>query len=148
VVSYLAHQGDKLLDRFDRHAYRALVRAMDSHDIGRDRGGVVAALGPLAKAALARALAGRTRLGFRGELLRRVRETPTQTALTPQARAANVAEAFQAGRCAGLRILLVDDVFTTGATLAAAAGALAEGGAAAVAAVTFARAREPLARQG
>jgi len=99
-------------------------------------------------AALAGALAARTRLGFRGELLRRVRETPTQTALTPQARAANVAGAFQAGRCAGLRILLVDDVFTTGATLAAAAGALAEGGAAAVAAVTFARAREPLARQG
>ena len=34
---------------------------------------------------------------WRSDLLRRVRETPTQTALTPQARAANVAGAFQAG---------------------------------------------------
>jgi homoserine O-acetyltransferase len=50
VVSYLAYQGDKLLDRFDRHTYRVLVRAMDSHDIGRDRGDVVAALGPLGAA--------------------------------------------------------------------------------------------------
>jgi ComF family protein len=96
-------------------------------------------------AALAGALARRSGLTWRGDLLHRVRETPTQTALTPQARAANVAEAFRASRCPRLRILLVDDVFTTGATLVAAAGALGEGGAAAVAAVTFARAREPLA---
>ena len=48
VVSYLAHQGDKLLDRFDVDTYRVLVRAMDGHDIGRDRGGIQAALGRLA----------------------------------------------------------------------------------------------------
>ena len=48
VVSYLAHQGDKLLDRFDVDTYRVLVRAMDGHDIGRDRGGIEAALGRLA----------------------------------------------------------------------------------------------------
>jgi homoserine O-acetyltransferase len=48
VVSYLRHQGRKLLDRFDEDTYRALVKAMDSHDIGRDRGGVVEALRRLA----------------------------------------------------------------------------------------------------
>ena len=69
------------------------------------------------------------------------RETPTQTALTPEARQANVAGAFAAARRARARAcVLVDDVFTTGATLAAAAAALAGGGAARVEAVTFARA--------
>ncbi len=48
VISYLRHQGRKLLERFDEDSYRTLVRAMDTHDIGRDRGGVVAALGRLA----------------------------------------------------------------------------------------------------
>jgi homoserine O-acetyltransferase/O-succinyltransferase len=48
VVSYLRHQGRKLLERFDEETYKALVRAMDTHDIGRDRGGAVAALGRLA----------------------------------------------------------------------------------------------------
>ena len=48
VVSYLQHQGHKLLERFDPDTYRTLVRAMDTHDIGRDRGGPVAALKRLA----------------------------------------------------------------------------------------------------
>jgi homoserine O-acetyltransferase/O-succinyltransferase len=48
IVSYLRHQGRKLLERFDGDTYRALVLAMDTHDIGRDRGGAVAALQRLA----------------------------------------------------------------------------------------------------
>jgi homoserine O-acetyltransferase/O-succinyltransferase len=48
VVSYLRHQGRKLLERFDPDTYRTLVRAMDTHDIGRGRGGVVEALRRLA----------------------------------------------------------------------------------------------------
>ena len=48
IVSYLGHQGDKLIDRFDTATYRILVGAMDSHDIGRGRGGVDAALATLA----------------------------------------------------------------------------------------------------
>jgi predicted amidophosphoribosyltransferase len=74
------------------------------------------------------------------DLLQRVRETPTQTALTPEARHANVAGAFVAGDVAGLKLVLVDDVFTTGATLASAGAALMAAGAARVEAVTFARA--------
>jgi homoserine O-acetyltransferase len=48
VVSYLRHQGRKLLERFDPETYRTLVQAMDTHDIGRGRGGTVAALQKLA----------------------------------------------------------------------------------------------------
>jgi homoserine O-acetyltransferase/O-succinyltransferase len=48
IVSYLRHQGRKLLERFDDETYKALVRAMDTHDIGRGRGGEVAALQKLA----------------------------------------------------------------------------------------------------
>lgn len=80
----------------------------------------------------------------RTDLLRRTRETRTQTALTPEARRANLAGAFSCGAAAGLAAVLVDDVFTTGATLAAAAAALASAGAESVDGVTFARALEPI----
>lgn len=82
----------------------------------------------------------------RVDLLERVRETATQTALTPEARHANVSGAFRAGEVKGLPVVLVDDVFTTGATLAAAGAALAQAGAAGVEAVTFARAVMDLGR--
>jgi homoserine O-acetyltransferase len=48
IVSYLDHQGRKLIDRFDPLTYRTLAGAMDRHDIGAGRGGVVAALRPFA----------------------------------------------------------------------------------------------------
>jgi len=89
---------------------------------------------------LATALAACTGLPVRPELLARTRHTPTQTALPPDARRANVAGAFAARGARGVRTVLVDDVFTTGATLLAAAEALAAAGAASVDAVTFARA--------
>lgn len=50
VTSYLDYQGIKLVERFDGDTYRVLAGAMDRHDIGRDRGGIVAALGHLARA--------------------------------------------------------------------------------------------------
>jgi homoserine O-acetyltransferase len=44
VQSYLDHQADKLAGRFDPGTYVALTRAMDTHDVGRGRGGLAQAL--------------------------------------------------------------------------------------------------------
>ena len=44
VQSYLEHQGDKLLARFDAGSYVILTEALNSHDVGRGRGGVGKAL--------------------------------------------------------------------------------------------------------
>lgn len=78
------------------------------------------------------------------DLLRRRRDTPPQGHLSRGARQRNVAGAFALspawqGRLAGKRVLLVDDVMTTGATLDAAAQVLTRAGAAGVDALTLAR---------
>lgn len=91
---------------------------------------------------LARGLGRRLRRPVRPRALRRVRATPSQTRLTVKDRAANMKNAFEARPCknlSGARLLLVDDVMTTGATLHDAARALREGGASGVWAVTVAR---------
>lgn len=44
VQSYLEHQGEKLVRRFDAGSYVALTETLSSHDVGRGRGGVAAAL--------------------------------------------------------------------------------------------------------
>lgn len=44
VQSYLEYHGDKLVRRFDANSYLQLSEAMNHHDVGRDRGGVAAAL--------------------------------------------------------------------------------------------------------
>jgi len=83
-------------------------------------------------------------LGIPGDAaaLRRVRNTPPQVGLSATERVENMVDAFQAenGRVAGKRILLVDDVCTTGATLTEAAQALLAAGAESVSAYCLARA--------
>lgn len=77
--------------------------------------------------------------------LRRTRATTAQTSLDGAARRANLDGAFEVPRhrtrrVAGKRVLLVDDVVATGATIAAAARALHDAGAAAVIGFALARA--------
>jgi len=48
VENYLSHHGEKLLARFDVNSYLTLLGTMDSHDVGEGRGGVEAALRPVA----------------------------------------------------------------------------------------------------
>lgn len=81
-------------------------------------------------------------------LLLRLRETAPQAALARRERLANVRGAFgveplRAGELQGRRVVLVDDVMTSGASLYAAGAALRAAGAAHVAAVVVARTEEP-----
>ena len=52
VASYLDHHADKLARRFDPGSYVVLTEAMNSWDVGRDRGGVAAALSTVTARAL------------------------------------------------------------------------------------------------
>lgn len=78
---------------------------------------------------------------LRDDGLRRVRPTSRQVGQSDEERAANVAGAFEASPgVKGLRVLLIDDVLTTGATANEAAHALLTAGAVEVQVLTLARA--------
>jgi ComF family protein len=92
---------------------------------------------------IARALARRLGLPCRSHLLVRTRPRPEKRRLTVRERWQSVRNAFdmrQGAQVDKRRVLLLDDVLTTGATLDACSRALREAGAAYVAAITVARA--------
>jgi ComF family protein len=95
-------------------------------------------------AELARQVARQAGLPFEPGLVQRVRPTRQQVGLGARERKANVRGAFSVPEGARPRlkdrhVLLVDDVLTTGATVAAVATALKRAGAAEVSVLTFAR---------
>jgi|RhiMethySRZTD1v2_1073278.scaffolds.fasta_scaffold384134_2 ComF family protein len=82
-------------------------------------------------------------LDYCEKALARVRSTPPQIGLTDAERLRNVRHAFkctQPGLVRGRRLLLIDDVMTTGATVASATEALMQGGALRISVLTVARA--------
>lgn len=95
-------------------------------------------------AELARNLAKGNGLAYRPELLTRIRPTRQQVGLGRKERLKNVGGAFrvpidQKADLAGRTVVLIDDVFTTGATLDACARALRRAGAARIDCLTLAR---------
>ena len=72
----------------------------------------------------------------------RTRNTRTQTKLNREQRRENMQGAFVPAATLAGRVLLIDDVLTTGATAAACAQALVQAGAGSVTLLTFARAKE------
>ena len=109
VIAYIPPDADRLLRR-GAHPAEALARGLGTA-WGIETRGVLARRG---------AARGQTRLGR-------------------EARLRNVRGAFEARGDVPARVLLVDDVYTTGATAAAAARALRRAGAERVEVVTFAR---------
>ncbi len=94
-------------------------------------------------ALLARGFAELARLAYAPGGATRVRHTPTQVGLSAGDRWLNLAGAFkgEARVVAGRRVILIDDVCTTGSTLKACAEALTAAGAAVVWGLTVARAQ-------
>jgi len=129
---------DWITEAFDHHAraeeWDALVPVPLYHRRHRERGFNQAN-------ELARGLAQRRKLRVL-DCLYRCRETPSQTKLHRSARWENMAGAFRLKRgfdVTGQNLLVLDDVFTTGATTNACAQVLADAGAGSLAVLTVAR---------
>lgn len=91
---------------------------------------------------IARAVSGKLGLKMNNQILKRIKKTQRQVGLGKRARLGNLAGAFAVGRdLAGGNIILIDDVFTTGATLQECAKVCKGAGAAIVWGLTLARER-------
>ncbi len=124
-----------LLAEYPRCEFDLLVPVPLHHIRRRERGFNQSAI-------LARELGRRLGRAVVPRAVHRIRPTITQTHLTAKQRLSNVKNAFQSvrrKRLAGQRVLLVDDVMTTGATVNACAKALKKGGASSVHVITVAR---------
>mmetsp|Transcript_25847 Transcript_25847/g.43391 ORF Transcript_25847/g.43391 Transcript_25847/m.43391 type:complete len:814 (-) Transcript_25847:318-2759(-) len=75
VRNYLEYQGKKFLDRFDALTYVRLTQIMDTHDVGRGRGGVQAALSAIRSKVLV--------MGIDSDVLYPVSEQQELSALIP-----------------------------------------------------------------
>jgi len=149
AVDY-GHPWDGLITQFKFHSALDLApalaqRLLDSFHRGNEPAPALLMPIPLSAARLrergynqawelARRLARRLNCRADANLLLRVKDTPHQLALAPDKRAGNVHAAFaiepkRRGELSGQTVTLVDDVMTTGATVAEAARVLLQAGA-------------------
>lgn len=136
LADFFADEMAGAMDRFDALAGHAFVLDVPLHPSKhKARGYNQAEL-------LARGLARRKKLFYLAGTVCRIKNTPSQTSLTKTRRRENMAGAFKVLKpelVKGRRLLLVDDVATTLATLEALAKELKAAGARSVAAYTLAR---------
>lgn len=92
---------------------------------------------------LARWIAQRQGIPLRAELLQRTRDTSPQIHLSAAMRRHNPLGSFAAADVYGVRVLLVDDIMTTGGTLRHAAQTLLDAGALSITVVVLARTPPP-----
>ena len=100
-------------------------------------------------AMLAATISAESDVPIAGAALKRVKPTAQQVGLSPSERAANIQGAFRVpaegkAAIAGRRLVLVDDVLTSGATAEGCARALLRAGAANVDVLVFARVADPV----
>ncbi len=93
---------------------------------------------------IAKTLAETLQIAYNADSILRWRDTPPQVGLSRAERQANVRDAFKATAAISGTVLLVDDVFTTGATLQACAHAARQAGATIVYGLTISAARSPM----
>lgn len=86
VHSYQVHQGDKLCARFNAYSYFRLTRAVDSHDVGRGRGGVENALAGIKAKTLV--------VGITSDILFTLQESEQLAKLIPDARLETIESDF------------------------------------------------------
>lgn len=86
ACSYQRHQGEKLSARFDAYCYYTLSLSLDSHNVGRGRGGVPAALQRISAETLC--------IGIRGDCIFPAEEIRRMSALIPAARYGQIESAF------------------------------------------------------
>lgn len=136
MARLLAEQRGEEIDRFKPD----LIAAVPMYWSQRLRRGVNSA------EEIGETLARRLRVPWGPRLLIRRRNTPPQSELSRTGRFENVRDAFRVSKCYQLkatRVLLVDDILTTGATCSEAARMLRQAGAAEVAVAVIAKSVRP-----